>query len=397
MTIKNVCLKKNADRRIRNGHLWIFSNEIDTHKTPLKSFTVGELVNVIAHDSTLLGTAYINPQSLITCRIIGRNAVTSLDTVFFKRYLQEALAFREMIFIKPYYRLVFGESDFLPGLVIDRFGQDFVVQINTAGMDACVEAIADALYELVPETISILLRNDAHVRAQEGLPLEVKPLRGTPPEEVIMEENGVKFSVPLWKGQKTGWFYDHRQNRLRLEAYVKDKMVLDVFSYLGGWAIQAAVFGAKQVDCVETSAFACDYIKRNATLNKVEDKVNVICDDAFDAMKALIQQKKQYDVIILDPPAFVKKLKDRKEGIIAYQRTNELALRLLKPGGILISCSCSMHVSETDLIEIIRRAAYRTQNSVQLLERGHQGPDHPLHVSIPETEYLKAMFVRKMI
>ena len=201
--------------------------------------------------------------------------------------------------------------------------------------------------------------------------------------------------VPLFKGQKTGWFYDHRLNRYRLKDYVNNHAVLDVFSYLGGFGICAAVFGAKQVDCVETSAFAGEFIKKNAKLNNVQHKVTVIGEEAFDALKAFIRERRQYDVIVLDPPAFVKKFKDRKEGLIAYQRINELALRLLAPSGILISCSCSMHVNQEDLMTLLKRAAFRTHHEIQLIERGHQGPDHPIHFSIPETDYLKAFFVRK--
>lgn len=180
--------------------------------------------------------------------------------------------------------------------------------------------------------------------------------------------------------------------RLRLQAYVKNATVLDVFSYLGAFGIQAAAFGAKHVDCIEASRFACDFIQQNAAENKLNN-VSAICDDAFDAMKALLAAKKQYDVIILDPPAFVKRSKDKKEGMIAYLRVNELALKLLAPNGTLVSCSCSMHVCMEELIQLIQRAAIRTGRYVQILERGHQGPDHPVHPCIPESDYLKAVIV----
>lgn len=396
MSLSRLRLKKGEDRRIRAGHPWIFSNEIDTAATPLKSFTPGQEVVVEAQDHSLLGVAYINPHSLIAGRLFSRDPQAQLDSDFFKHRLTEALALRERMFEQPYYRLVFSEADGLPGLVIDRFGQDVVMQINTAGMEHKKELIAQALCSVLPDIRSILLRNDSPIREHEGLALSVAPLFGQPPEEIEVQENGVRFALPLWKGQKTGWFYDHRLNRARLQQYVKDKHVLDVFSYLGGWGIQAAVFGASQVDCIEASAMACEFITKNAHLNKVENKVNVICDDAFDAMKAALNQNKHYDVIILDPPAFVKKFKDRKEGLLAYQRLNELALKLLTPGGILVTCSCSMHVSFDDLMQMLQRVAFRTQSRLQVLERGHQGPDHPLHIAIPETDYLKAVVVRKV-
>ncbi len=397
MPLPYLRLKKGEDRRIRLGHPWIFSNEIDTASTPLKSFTAGEEVVVIAHDKTVLGTGYINPHSLIACRLFSRTPEVRLDEAFFIKCLQEALALRDRLFKQPFYRLIFSEADNLPGLVIDRFGDHLVMQINTAGMENHIESIVAALMKLLPDTQSILLRNDSHTREHEGLPLYIKDAHGQTPAETVLIENTVSFHAPLLKGQKTGWFYDHRLNRARLKDYVVGKTVLDTFSYLGGWGIQAAVFGAAQVDCIEASAQASDFIQRNALLNQVEDKISVITDDAFDALKALQHAKRTYDVIVLDPPAFVKKFKDRKEGLIAYRRINDAALKLLVPGGILVSCSCSMQVTMDDLTEQLVRATAQTPYGVQILERGHQGPDHPLHPGIPETDYLKALFVRKIL
>jgi 23S rRNA (cytosine1962-C5)-methyltransferase len=396
MPIQYLRLKKGEDRRIRAGHPWIYSNEIDTASSPLKSFSPGEEVLVQAHDKSLLGAAYVNPRSLIAARIFSRDPNDRLTEEWITQQIRIALALRQHLFSGPYYRLVFSEADNLPGLVIDRFENDLVVQINTAGMERQQALIVQALCDLLPATNSVLYRNDSQVRDHEGLDTYVKPAFGEPPENIFLEENSVRFIAPLIKGQKTGWFYDHRLNRARLRQYVSNRRVLDVFSYAGGWSIQAAAYGANSVDCIEVSDFACDYILKNAELNHVAEKVKVICDDAFDALKALLQQHHKYDVIILDPPAFVKKFKDRKEGLIAYQRLNEFAIKLLVPGGILVTCSCSMHVTMQDIIDILQRVAYRTQSQIQILERGHQGPDHPIHLSIPETDYLKAVVVRKI-
>jgi len=395
-SLHSLRLKKGEDRRIRAGHPWVFSNEIDVTATPLKAFMPGDIVIVEAQDKTPLGVAYVNPHSLIAARLFSRDSAARLNLEFFLQRINEALSLRSRLFKQPYYRLIFGEADGLPGLVVDRFAQNLVVQINTAGMEQKAEIVAEALCAALPDTRSILLRNDSAVREQEGLSREVKPLVGTPPDEAQLEENETQFTFPLWKGQKTGWFYDHRMNRQRLKSYANDLNVLDVFSYLGGWGVQAARFGAKQVDCIESSQSACDFIMKNAEINQLSARVNVICEDAFDALKKLREQQRQYDVIVLDPPAFVKRLKDRKEGIIAYQRLNEFALKLLVQGGVLISCSCSMHVSMEDLMQILQRAAFRTQTPLQILERGHQGPDHPIHLHIPETDYLKAIFARKI-
>lgn len=395
-SLATLILKKGEDRRIRTGHPWIYSNEIDTSATPLKNFSPGEEVIVLNHHQTALGRAYINPHSLIAARLFTRDTNQCLNIDFIKQRLLTALSLRTRLFSKPFYRLVFGESDGLPGLVIDRFQHDYVIQTNTAGMEQKQSDLLTALLASIPEISSILLRNDSPIRKHEKLENYIKALYGRPPEIIQLEENGISFSAPIFQGQKTGWFYDQRFNRARLKDYVNQQEVLDVFSYLGGFGIHAACFGATKVDCLDSSPIACDLITRNARQNHVEKKIRVIGDDAFDAMKRLLASNIQYGVVIVDPPAFVKKQADRKEGLIAYQRLNELAIKLLAKDGILISCSCSMHISLIDFIHVLQRVAYRTQTEIQILERGHQGPDHPIHLVIPETDYLKALFLRKL-
>ena len=389
-------LKKNEDRRLRAGHLWIFSNEIDMQKTPIKQFTAGEEIIVQAQNGTFLGVAYVNPHSLIAARIFSHELNDRLDIPFFKNRIAAALSLRMQLYSKPYYRLIFGESDFLPGLVIDRFADIFVVQINTLGMDKKTEAILSALHEVFPQVKGILLRNDSSSRKLEGLESFVKPVYGEIPPVILLEENETRFYAPLSEGQKTGWFYDHRLNRTRLAAYVQNQRVLDVFSYLGGWGVQAAHFGAKEVFCLDASPLSTTWIPKNAELNAVADKIHVIQEDAFVGLRKLQQDKEVFDVIILDPPAFIKRQKDKKEGMVAYQRINEMALKLLRPGGILISCSCSQHLTHEELIGALRRASQHVNATLQILERGHQAPDHPVHLAIPETDYLKMVLVRKL-
>jgi len=396
MQLKTLRLKKSEDRRIRAGHVWVYSNEIDTKTSPLHEFTAGEEVFVESSDKTKLGVAYINPHSLITARLITRNVNERLNMALLTRRIQNALALRMRLFEKPYYRLVFGESDGLPGLVADRFGNTLVLQMNTTGMDIRTDMIIEAFLAVLPEIQCILLRNDSAIRQQEGLEKYVKVAFGVLPEKLMIEENNVSFIAPLMEGQKTGWFYDHRLNRSRLSAYVVDRRVLDVFSYLGGWGIQAARFGAKEVVCVDSSPLAVSLIQKNAELNQVADKVKTIQDDAFSALKNLAEARETFDVIVLDPPAFIKKIKDKKEGSLAYLRINEAALKLLVPGGILISCSCSMHMSYEDLVQTIRRAGLHASCELQMIERGHQAPDHPVHLAIPETDYLKMIIVRRL-
>lgn len=389
-------LKKGEDTRLLAGHVWVYSNEVDTRKTSLKSLSPGSEVLVKAANLAPLGVAYVNPHSLITARLFSRDTQTRLNAGFLLERLKTALSLREQLFPKPFYRLAFGESDGLPGLVIDRYDRDLVAQINTYGMELKKDDILEALKTLLPDMRSLLFRNDSSIRSQEGLESYTKPGYGEVPESLIIEENETRFHVPLWQGQKTGWFFDHRMNRARLKDYVHEKTLLDVFCYLGGWGIEAAHFGARLVTCVDTSAFACEWTAKNAALNKVENNVEVICDEAVPALQKLHQTKKKYDVIVLDPPAFIKRRKDHKEGLLAYLRINTLALRLLNPGGILVAGSCSMHLSYEDLITVLQRAARETHCQLQILERGHQAPDHPVHLSIPETDYLKAIFLRKL-
>lgn len=396
MSLKTLRLKKNEDRRLRAGHVWIYSNEIDTKATPLSGFSAGEEVFVEAFDKTILGVAYVNPHSLITARLFTRKIHERLDLDLLSQRIQNALSLRSKLYAKPYYRLVFSESDGLPGLVADRFGNTLVLQINTAGMEIKTDIIIEACRAVIPDIQSILLRNDSGARLQEGLEKSTRTAFGSPPEKILLEENGVNFYAPSLEGQKTGWFYDHRLNRSRLSSYVQNKRVLDVFSYLGGWGIQAVKMGASHVVCVDASSFAVSFIQENAALNNVSDQVKTISDDAFSALKKLHDQKEKFDVIILDPPAFVKKQKDKKEGMLAYLRINEAALKLLVPGGILISCSCSMHMSYDDLVQAIRRASLHASCELQIIERGHQAQDHPIHLAIPETDYLKMVVCHKL-
>ena len=385
-------LKRNEDRRLRAGHLWVYSNEVDTAKTPLTAFTPGAAIAIQSATGNTLGAGYINPHSLLCARLLSRKPRTLFDVAFFTRRLKSALALRDVLYSAPFYRLVFGEGDALPGLVIDRYGDVCVVQITTAGMEALREPMLEALQQLLAPA-GILLRNDSPLRALEGLSQENETL-GRVPDSIVLEEGGAHFSVPLGSGQKTGWFYDQRSNRQMMHKYVRGRRVLDVFSYIGAWGIQAAVAGAAGVHCVDAAAAALDNLQRNAAASGVTDRVQTIAGDAFDVLRDLQGQGRSFDVVVVDPPAFIKRRKDIKRGEQGYLRLNRLALQLLVPGGILISCSCSMHLAEARLQSIVHQAASQSGRRLQILERGFQAPDHPVHPAIPETAYLKALFCR---
>ena len=392
MTLPPLRLRKNEDRRLRAGHLWVFSNEVDVHHTPLTAFAPGDPVELQDARGAPLGVGYVNPRSLIAARLVSRDREARVDRALLRGRLARALALREMLFDRPFYRLAFGESDGVPGLVVDRFGEVLVAQITTAGMERVKGEVVDALRDLLSPA-GILFRNDSSGRALEGLESYVETAHGEVPEVVALEENGVRFEAPM-AGQKTGWFYDHRMNRARMAAYVRGRRVLDVFSYVGGWGVQAAAAGASSVLCVDASAPALEQAKRNAGLNGAADRVETRRGDAFDVLRALAADGEKFDVVVLDPPAFVKRKKDQKAGEEAYQRVNTLAMEVLRQDGILVSASCSYHLPREALQDAMLRAARRQGRSLQILEQGHQGPDHPVHPAIPETAYLKAFVGR---
>ncbi|MDD5462295.1 MAG: class I SAM-dependent rRNA methyltransferase [Methylococcales bacterium] len=391
MSHPEIYLKKNEDKRLRKGHLWVFSNEVDTKRSPLEQFSAGDLVQVKSDDGKILGTAYINPQTLVCARLLSKKPNLKCGVNFFKERLTTALALREKIFAKPYYRLVFSESDGLPGLVIDRFGPVLSVQITTAGIERRKEALLAALVELFNPT-TIILKNDNSQRQLEGLSLESEIAYGQLPETLIIEENGAQFKVDILDGQKTGWFYDHRSSRALLANIAKDQRVLDLFSYTGAWGIPAALAGASEVTCVDASEGALAIAKENAGLNQVENKMHFVRSDVFEFLKQARLENRLYDIIVLDPPALIKRKKDFKQGYEAYRRLNHLALQVLSRNSILISASCSCHLSRENLHEILRSSGRHIDRHLVFFASGGQGPDHPIDPASPETEYLKTFF-----
>lgn len=393
MALPALRLKKNEDRRLRAGHLWVFSNEVDVAATPLTGFEPGAPAEIQDHRGATIGSAYVNPGSLICARLISRRSGRSLDERLLSERIGRALALRERIFPdEPFYRLVYGEGDLLPGLVVDRFADVLVVQITTAGMERVREQVIDALVTATGAT-GIVLRDDTPARGLEGLGGGVGTW-GVVPERVTISESGARFDVSLTEGQKTGWFFDHRQNRLAMRRYAEGQRVLDVFSYVGAWGIHAALAGAREVTCVDSSAPALEALAGSAALNGVDGVVSGMQADAFDALRDLGAAGERYDVVILDPPAFVKRRKDAKQGEKAYARINRMAMDLLAPDGILVSASCSYHMSRDGLLLAMLRASREAGRELQILEEGHQAADHPIHPAIPETSYLKAFIAR---
>jgi 23S rRNA (cytosine1962-C5)-methyltransferase len=397
--LKTLFLNKHGERRVRGGHLWVYSNEVDTGRSPLKAFASGEQVVVQDIGGRVLGVAMMNPNHLICARMVSRDAVQIMDRTVLVERIKTALQWRERIYAKPFYRMVYGDSDFLPGLVVDRYGDVLSVQCNSAGM-AALQADVLAALEDVCKPQGILFRNDSLVREAEGLNAQIDR-HGDVPEWVELEENGVTLEAPLLKGQKTGWFYDHRENRAFLQRIVKGASVLDVFSYAGGWGVQALAAGAKSLTAIDSSDLALEAVNRNAAryqqIHGEKTPVSCLQGQADEMMKHLINAGQLFDVVVLDPPAFIKRRKDHAQGLKAYHQHTQLALKLLAPGGVLISASCSMSLTMEELVGVVGSAARRSHRFLQIVHTGGQGADHPVHPLIPETAYLKAVFARDVI
>jgi len=385
-------LKRGEDRRLRAGHLWVFSNEVDNEATPLTDIPVGSMARVLSDRDLFLGYAYVNPHALICARIVSRSPVHPPDRSLIEHRLRVALALRERLYSVPYYRALFGESDGLPGLVLDRYGDTIVGQIATAGMEAMRSVIEAAVISVLGAR-TLVWKNDSGARELENLPRQVLTPVGRAPEEIKILENSLQFSVPLASAQKTGWFYDQSANREQWRRMISPgARVLDVCSYAGAWAIAALTRGAREALCVDASESALSVAMRNAASNGVT--LGTQRGDVFEVMDELVRRGERFDAIVLDPPAFIKRKKDIPRGQAAYRKLNQIAMRLLERDALLVSCSCSYHLAADELIGLIQAAARHTSRFAQVLHCGGQAPDHPIHPAIPETRYLKAFFCR---
>ena len=386
-------LRRGEDARLRAGHLWVFANEVDVARSPLTSFEPGEPCAILDARDKPLGVGYVNPHSLICARLLARGLDHALDASLLTHRLNVALALRERLYPEPFYRLLYGESDGVPGLTLDRFGDLLVAQATTAGIERLKPQIESAVKKVLNPR-AMIWKNDAGIRAMEQLPSYADIAFGEVPAPVVVREGGLEFALDPIGGQKTGWFYDQRANRDALAPFVKDARVLDVFSYLGAWGLRAAAMGAKEVVCVDASVPAIEAIEKNAARNGLSGRVRAERADAFEFLKALREQREHFDIVILDPPAFVKRKKDFKEGALAYRRLNELAMQVLSKDGILITCTCSYHMPRAALLQGVQQAARHLDRNVQALMSLQQASDHPVHPAIPETDYLKGFVCR---
>lgn len=391
-SLPQITLKAKSDRRIKQGHCWVYSNEIDIERSGFKTIEVGQQAVLLTAHGQPLGSGYFNPHALLCGRLYSPIANQILDQTFITKHLTMALAWRESCYRQPYYRLVYGDGDNLPGLVVDRYGDILIIQVNTAGMMRVLDDIVAALIEVV-KPAGIMLRNEK-ANEIEQLDVRAEVLFGEVPETVSIIENGVPFIVPISSGQKTGWFYDHRDSRALLSRYVRDKKVLDVYSYLGGWGLQAMSKGAASVSCIDSSASALEWAEVSAQNAGLANNMHFIKSSAIDALKAMIHEGRTFDVIILDPPAFIKRRKDQRSGEKAYHHINQLAIKLLASSGLLVSASCSLHLPRQELTKMVQGAAMRAGRQASIIHQGGLGADHPVNVAMPEMDYLKAVFAR---
>lgn len=388
----SVVLKRNRKRRLEAGHPWIFSSEIDEIQGPFES---GQLVHILNHQNLYMATAYANPSSQIVCRILSYNEFDDIDLEFFKTRVRQAKALRERLLGSAEgYRLIYGEADFLPGLVVDRYKDILVAQILTAGMERFKEWILEALVEECRPT-GVYWRNDVSVRKLEGLSLYTEVAYGTVPNPIRIVENGLKFDIDVYSGQKTGHFFDQRDNRRLIRPFVapthsgRGAKMLECFCHTGAFTAHALAYGANHVTAVDISQTALDAAHRNLELNGLEDRATFVCANAFDYLRELESDGERYDVILLDPPAFAKS-KNAVEGALrGYKDINLRALRLLHEGGFLITASCSSHVTAEMFQDTVLDAAVDAHRLVRLIEFRGAGPDHPELAAAPENNYLK--------
>ena len=388
MSLPTVTISPRGEQRIRGGHPWIYrADVVDV------SATGGEIVEVIGPRRRRIGSALFSDRSQISIRMLTLGDGAIADETLLRSRIEQAVRFRESLALDATaYRLVHGEADLLPSLVVDRYGDHMVIQALSQGMDRLLPAITSILIELM-QPKGILARNDPKVRALEGLPQSVDVLHGEIPDSIVVREGPIEYDVDLRKGQKTGLFLDQRENREAAARYARGRL-LDCFSYNGGFALRLART-CPEAEALDISADAVDRIRANAIRNGVPHlqarEVNV-----FDELRRLERAGERYDTVVLDPPAFAKNKASIPNAIAGYKEINLRAMRLLRPGGYLITCSCSYNVNEEMFASVIQEASVDSHTPVTLVEKRMQGRDHPVLVGVPETYYLKCFILRRV-
>ena len=383
-------LRPGTGRRLKAGHPWAFSNEI-AMRPEMRALPPGGLVRLEGDDGVRFGTAFYNPHSLIAARRLDPDPEARIDAAWFGLRFAEAASLRRRFFATPFYRLVHAEADRLPGLIIDLFGSFAVLEANTAGMDLLLPEITAALEALLP-LHGLLARNDSPARRLEGLGGESHRLAGSVPDDLTVEEGGVRFPIDPIRGQKTGWFYDQRENRDRIAALARGARVLDLFCHTGGFGLRAAAAGAARVVLVDSSGAALELAENAARRNSLRAEFRRA--DAFSEMAERASRAEQFDIVICDPPPFIPTRKDEAAGLRGYERMARLAAALVAPAGFLFAASCSHHASPESFAEAVARGLAGAARSGRIAHAGGAGPDHPTHPHLPESAYLKTVLIQ---
>ena len=386
-----ITLKPHGEKRLGRGHPWVYSNEVEMDAAA-KAVLPGEVVRLCDRHGRYHATAFFNRHPLIAARILTRDAAATIDAPFLAARLRRALAIRERLVGVPFYRLVHAEADGLPGVIIDRFGDALALQVNTAGMEVLTPLLIDALNEVVAPT-TIVLRNDGAVRKLEQLPEYVEVAQGRLDGPLTLEENGARFFADLEGGQKTGWFYDQRDNRAWAARLARGERVLDCYAFAGGFTVQAALAGAAQVTAVDRSQDALDLAARAAEANDVAGRCRFVKAEVFQELQRQSQAGERYGLVIVDPPAFVKSKKDLAQGLKGYRKMVRLAAPLVAEGGYLLAASCSHHADPGSFAEQVKRGLQDTGREGRILRTSGAAPDHPVHPALPESAYLKAQIL----
>ncbi|HKP32841.1 MAG TPA: class I SAM-dependent rRNA methyltransferase [Chitinophagaceae bacterium] len=388
--MSKIILKRKISPRIYNGHSWIFGNEIDKMDDDIQP---GGIADIFYHDNKFAGRGYVNTQSQIVARILTRDKSEEINDDFFLRRIQQCWEYRKKLGYVENCRLVFGEADFLPALVIDKFNDHFVIQTLALGIDQFKPAIVKAL-ETIFSPKGIYERNDVPVRELEGLNQQKGFLSAPFDTNIIINENGLKFHVDIENGQKTGYFLDQQDNRRAIKDISKDADVLGAFCYTGTFELHAGYYGAKSVLGLDISENAVVQAEKNAVLNGLESKVKFQALNAFDALKAWTKEGRQYDVVMLDPPAFTKSRETIQKAITGYKEINLRGIKLVKKGGFLVTCSCTNLVTPKMFLEIIQMAAKDARRTLRQVTYKAQSSDHPIVWGIDNTHYLKFLIVQ---
>lgn len=385
-----IFLKRKISDRVVNGHPWIFSNEINTG---LEELAPGGITEVYTHDKKFVGKGYTNPKSRIPVRLLTRSKDEEINRDFFYRRLWQAWDYRQRLGYSENCRLIFGEADDLPQLIIDKFNDVFVVQTLALGIDVWKNIIVDCLNEIFHPK-GIYERNDAPVRELEGLGIRKGFLSEEFPTEIIIRENGLQFYVDVEKGQKTGYFLDQQDNRRAISQIVKGANVLGAFTYTGTFEIHAAHYGARSVFGLDISENAVFQARRNAVLNKYDHVCSFECGNAFDILKAMSKETRQFDVVMLDPPSFTKSRDAIQKAVTGYKEINLRGMKLVRPGGFLVTSSCTNLVSPEMFLQIIGMAAKDAGRKLRQVAFNTQSPDHPIIWNLENTHYLKFLIVQ---